>query len=140
MSSTGTSPNEALASVKYYQLNDSNVENFYDDWRMKTLMLADTKGFGDPFTETSVPIPSKADAEDPNATDQVKKMYKANKEANNLLIMSCSGIPLGLVSRAKGDARNALQRLDRKYAKKSVGSVMSLLKEFMNCKLEQTTR
>ncbi|MFM8621800.1 MAG: hypothetical protein ACKOB3_00220, partial [Holophagaceae bacterium] len=130
-----TSSYEAISSVKYYQLNDANADTFYDDWRLKTVTLAETKGFGDPFTTTTA-IPTEAEANASNATDEVKQMFKANREANNLLIMSCSGIALGLVSRAKGNAREALSKLDAKYARKSVGNVMLLLKEFMNCRLE----
>ncbi|MFM8622139.1 MAG: reverse transcriptase domain-containing protein, partial [Holophagaceae bacterium] len=135
-----TESKEAISSVRYYQLDDSNVETFFDDWRTKTLMLAEIKGFGSPFTDKDVAIPSQLEAEKSDASEAVKKMYKANKEANNLLVMSCSGIPLGLVRRAKGDAREALAFLDQKYAKKSITNVMSLIREWNNCRLESTSK
>ena len=123
---------QALTSIKCYHLGDSNAEKFYDDWRIKTLMLADTKGCKEPLTmgkDKTIPMTD-------GGTDEEKKLYKANKEANNLLTMSCTGVPLGLVIRAKGNARDALMKLDQKYAKKSSSNVMALLTEYANCKLE----
>jgi gag-polypeptide of LTR copia-type len=57
-----------------------------------------------------------------------------------IVMVSCSGIPLGLVQRARGDVRDALRRLDKKYAKRSTANLVSLLnKDFTNCKLQSTT-
>jgi hypothetical protein len=39
----------------------------------------------------------------------------------------------------KGDVRDAIRRLDKKYAKKSTANLMGLLKQFTSCKLESTS-
>ena len=79
---------EAFSSVKYYQLNDANVDGYYDDWRFKTLLLIGTKGWSAPFDMPDETIPTKEDAESSEATDDERKLYKANKEAHNLIAES----------------------------------------------------
>jgi hypothetical protein len=141
MTSNDDSPqHEAFSSVKYYQLNDANVESYYDDWRYKTVSLIETKGWSGPLDDPTIAIPTKSEAEATGASEAVKKLFKANREAHNLLAMSCTGIPLGLVRRSQGDVREALRRLDKKYARKSTTHLLGLIKEYNQCKLESTKR
>lgn len=70
-----------LSSVKFYALNDGNVHEFYDEWKFKTLALIRKKGWGVIFEDTSVAIPTEAEATAADATDEVKALYKANSEA-----------------------------------------------------------
>jgi Reverse transcriptase (RNA-dependent DNA polymerase)/gag-polypeptide of LTR copia-type/Zinc knuckle len=139
MTSKTDTMRESTSSIKYYQLNDENVEGYYDDWRYKTMLLIGTKGWSSPFDKPNEIVPSTADVEKETATEAMKKMFKENRESHNLIAMSCSGIPLGLVRRAKGDVRDAIRRLDKKYAKKSTANLMGLLKQFTSCKLESTS-
>eukprot|EP00980_Cylindrotheca_fusiformis_P009276 scaffold2027_cov100-Cylindrotheca_fusiformis.AAC.1 len=44
-----------------------------------------------------------------------EEFEKANVEAYDQILMGCSGIPLGLVKRAKGNAIEAIKNLDAKY-------------------------
>jgi hypothetical protein len=124
----------ATGNVKYYVLDDDTVDN-YDNWRFKMMLMFKNKGWNEPFANPTVAIPTEAEANDPNATDEQKKMYKANDEAYNLLGMACEGLPLGIIQRAKGNVRDAFAHLDKKYAKKNTSYLQELLMEFNNCKL-----
>jgi len=128
-----------LSSVKFYALNDGNVHEFYDEWKFKTLALIRKKGWGVIFEDTSVAIPTEAEATAADATDEVKALYKANSEAYDQILMGCSGVPLGLVRRGQGDARSALEYLDMKYSNKTEADLTQLLNAFTNCKLESIT-
>ena len=63
-------------------------------------------------------------------------MYKSNEEAYDQVLMECSGVPLGLVRRARGNVRNAIRFLDEKYAEQDESNLTQLLQEFTKCKLE----
>jgi hypothetical protein len=84
MASTKTTT--ATGNVKYYVLDDDTVDN-YDNWRFKMMLMFKNKGWNEPFGNPTVAIPTEAEANDPNATDEQKKMYKANDEAYNLFGM-----------------------------------------------------
>jgi hypothetical protein len=105
-----------MATVRYYSLNDDNAHSFYDEWKFKTLALIRKKGWGLIFDDASVTIPTAAEVSLDSATQAQKKVYKLNVEAYDQILMGCSGVPLGLVKRAKGNARDAISNLDVKYA------------------------
>jgi hypothetical protein len=128
-----------LSSVKYYQLKDSNAGDFYDEWRFKTMAIIRKKGWSTPFDDPNVVIPTRSRIGEATATDEEKSLFKANAEAYDQILMGCSGVPMGLVRRANGDARNAIKRLDEKYARQDSASLMELLQEFTGCKLESTS-
>ena len=75
----------------------------------------------------------------PLATEGQKSLHSDNTEAYDQILMGCSGIPLGLVKRAKGKARLAIETLDEKYAGAEDTDLTTLLNEFNGCKLEGTT-
>jgi hypothetical protein len=135
----GAGAQNGISSVKYYSLTDENVRKFYDEWRFKTMAFIRKKGWESPFAypKTSS-IPAKAQAEADSATDEVKEVYKSNLEAYDQVLMGCGGIPLGLVQRAKGDVRVAMELLDEKYAKNDVSNLTDLIQHFTTCKLEDT--
>ena len=81
-------------------------------------------------------IPTRSRIGEATATDEEKSLFKANAEAYDQILMGCSGVPMGLVRRrANGDARNAIKRLDKKYARQDSASLMELLQDFTGCKL-----
>ena len=69
-----------------------------------------------------------------------KKLFDANLEAYDQITMGCSGVPLGLVKRADGDARKAIELLDAKFARTSKANLTQTLAEFTNCKLADGER
>ncbi len=64
-----------------------------------------------------------------DASDLVKDMFKANEEAYNQVLMGCSGVPLGIVRRAKGNVRPAIELLDDKVAERDESNLTELLQE-----------
>ena len=71
-----------------------------------------------------------------NVTEKDKDLHRSNLEAYDQILMGCSRVPLGLVRWANGDARSAIEKLDKKYAKKSMKLLTETLTEFIKCKLE----
>eukprot|EP00980_Cylindrotheca_fusiformis_P008822 scaffold1883_cov79-Cylindrotheca_fusiformis.AAC.1 len=67
-----------------------------------------------------------------------EEFEKANVEAYDQILMGCSGIPLGLVKRAKGNAIEAIKNLDAKYAQEDESNLTGLIQLFTSCKLEDT--
>ena len=130
-------PNK-LSSVKYYVLNDENASKFFDEWKLKTMALIKKKGWSAPFDSPTTEIPSAEQANAENSTEEQRSMFKANNEAYDQILMGCSGIPLGLVRRAKGDSRKAMEALSKKYSETDEANLTELLQEFVNCKLEDT--
>jgi transposase InsO family protein len=128
-----------LSSVKYYELKDSNAGEFYDEWRFKTMAIIRKKGWSAPFDDPTAVIPTRSRIGEADATEEEKNLFKANAEAYDQFLMGCSGVPMGLVRRANGDARNAIKRLDEKYARQDSSNLMELLREFTSCKLESTS-
>jgi gag-polypeptide of LTR copia-type len=127
-----------VGSVKYYQLNNSNAGTFYDELRLKTMAIIRKKGWLGPF-KAGATIPTDDEVEATGATAEEKRLHKENAEAYDQILMGCSGIPLGLVRRAKGDAREAMRLLDEKYAEQHSAKLTELLRDFTNCKLESKT-
>ena len=73
------------------------------------------------------------------ASDEVKELFKSNEEAYyDQVLMGCSGVPLGIVRRARGNVRLAIELLDEKFAEKDESNLTELLQEFTGCKLEDT--
>ena len=127
-----------LSTVKYYVLNDDNAGTFYDEWRFKTLAIIRKKGWHSPFEDPVPQIPTLEEIRATGATEDQKRLYSANLEAYDQILMGCSGVPLGLVKRAHGNARNAIEKLDKKYARKSAEMLTESLTEFIECKLKST--
>lgn len=94
------------------------------------------KGWNRPFEfpEEAIPLSTPPDS----ANDATKAMFKANEEAYDQVLMGCSGVPLGIVRRAQGDVRLAIELLDEKFAEKDESNLTELLQEFTSCKLEST--
>ena len=128
-----------LSSVKFYALNNGNVHDFYDKWKFKTLVLIHKKGWGEIFEGKAMKIPTEAEASASDASDETKERLKKNAEAYNQILMGCSGVPLGLVKQAQGDARKALENLDMKYGNKTEANLTELLNMFTSCMLDLTT-
>lgn len=128
-----------LSSVKYYQLNNENAYEFYDEWWFKTFAIIRKRGWDAIFeVDPSTSTPTKAQAEEASATEAIKELYKSNNESYDQVLMGCSGTPLGLVQRAKGDVRDAIKRLASKFANENQSDLTSLINDFTNCKLEST--
>ena len=85
-----------LTSVKYYVLNDDNADEFYDEWRLKTIAIIRKKGWGSHLEDQAIVIPTQAQATSATATEGVKKVYKDNAEAYDQILMGGSGVPLGV--------------------------------------------
>ena len=131
-------PNK-IASVKYYALTNENARSFFDEWYLKTMAIINKKGWSAPFDDPTAEIPSAADVARADATEKSKSLYKANNEAYDQILMGCSGIPLGLVKRAKGNARKAMEALKKKYSMKDESNLTEMLNLFVQCKLKDTT-
>ncbi len=69
---------------------------------------------------------------------KVKEIFKANEEAYDQVLMGCIGVPLGIVRRAKGNVRLAIELLDEKFAERDECNLAELLQEFTSCKLDST--
>lgn len=123
-----------ITSVRYYRLSDNNARSFYDEWRFKTLAIIRKKGWDRPFRFPNEDIPESVPGS--SATAEEVEMYKANEEAYDQVLMGCSGVPLGLVRRARGNVRQAIKFLDEKYAEQDESNLTLLLQEFTRCKLE----
>jgi hypothetical protein len=136
----GSRHENGISSVKYYSLTDENVRKFYDEWRFKTMAIIRKKGWESPFAyDKTLPIPTRDEVEvDATATAKEKEIYKSNLEAYDQVLMGCSGIPLGIVQRAKGDVRVAIELLDEKYAQNDVSNLTDLIQRFTSCKLDDT--
>ena len=124
-----------LTSVKYYVLNDENASKFYDEWRLKTMAIIRKKGWSTHIEDPTVTIPSQAQATSSSATKEDKKTYQDNSEAYDQILMGCSGVPLGLVRRAGGNSRIALNNLDKKYGR-TKSDLTETLGEFTACRLK----
>ena len=73
-----------------------NEDASWHEWSVKTLSLAKTRGFKNAYIKDTDPC---SDAVYKTTdTDDVKKVYKMNDCAYQLLVMSCTGIAFGLVS------------------------------------------
>ena len=130
---------EKLTTLRYYPLDDKIADKSYDDWKYKTMSYFKKRGWFVPFDDPDVVIPSKSEATDPDATEEVKLLYKSNLEIYDQLVIACSGIPLGLIKRADGDAREAIRFLDMKYAKSTEEDLAEALTAFNSCKLKNKT-
>ena len=102
---SGEDDESKITSVRYYILKDDNAEEFYDEWKFKTLAIIRKKGWNAPF-ESGREIP---ESEEEATTEELKRNYTANAEAYDQILMGCSGVALGLVRRAKGSARTAIK-------------------------------
>jgi hypothetical protein len=135
MSNGDENPN-SIASIRYYRLTDENAKTFYDEWRLKTMAIIRKKGWFRPFEHPDEEIPTTTPAS--TASDEVKELFKSNEEAYDQVLMGCSGVPLGIVRRARGNVRLAFELLDEKFAEKDESNLTELLQEFTGCKLEDT--
>jgi hypothetical protein len=124
-----------LATVKYYVLNNENAYQFFDEWRFKTEAIIRKKGWSKAL-KPNVKIPTDEEMESGRLTAEEISLYEANTEAYDQIVMGCSGVPLGLVTRANGSARKAMENLSSKYAGSSKGDLTTLLTKFVRCKLE----
>ena len=135
MSNKEESADKKLSSVKYYILKNENAVDFYNEWKFKTMAIIWKNGWSNPFDDPTMKIPTKTKATGSSATESKKHLYKSNLEAYDQILMGCSGVLLGLVGVA-GDARKAINNLDKKYARKGKSQLTKTLLEFQQCKLE----
>ena len=75
----------------------------------------------------------------------VKKIYKNNNKAYQLLIMSCNGIAFGLVNQAKttdhedGNAYLAWKSLNDRYSPNATSDLIALSSQFNKCSLKSSS-
>ena len=91
----------AITLIWFYLLNDENARKFYVEFWFKTLTIIKMKGWNRPFEFLGETIPVIAPSE--SALAEEKELYKSNQEGYNQLVMNCSGTPLVIVQRAKGN-------------------------------------
>jgi hypothetical protein len=124
-----------MRALTFYPLDDKVAEKSYDDWKFKTMSLITKRGWTSVFDDLKAEIPTKEVAMGATATAKDKELYRSNLEIIDLLVIACEGVPLGLVKRADGDAREAFKLLDAKYARNSEEDLAEVLAEFGRCKL-----
>ena len=121
---------------------DGKAEN-WRTWKLKIMAKALIEGFRDVF-EGKVVVPDESEDIDVS-TDAGKKSMKyrnMNNKAYATLAMACDGVSFGCVERAitnklpSGDAGLAWKNLCTKYEPSTQMSLVSLKKEFAECKLE----
>jgi hypothetical protein len=95
-----------LADQKTRFIQFKNVRSEYKEWRAKTMAIANSKGC-DGVLKKQEEVLSSEDIQKPGVTDAQKKIYQANADAYNILVMSTTGVSFGLVSQA-GDAFKGL--------------------------------
>ena len=109
MSSSGTE------TSKFVVYSFSGTKEKFQEWKIKTLSLARVHKVHC-FLTTKETIPTEQEAENKGDTSKEYKTYKGNVKAYNLLVRSCTGIPLGLVESVKdGNAYEAWNKLLGKY-------------------------
>ena len=118
---------------------DGKIEN-WRVWKLKFLAKATHGGYKGAIDGTFV-IPDESDALDPDDVEATRNR-KANFLAYTALCLSCEGLAFGCVEKAQttalpsGDAALAWKNLCAKYEPTTQMSLVSLKKEFAQCRLE----
>jgi molybdopterin/thiamine biosynthesis adenylyltransferase len=97
---------EMSADDGVFKLNDKVATTLYTEWRAKAVGYHTEKEY-DVCLDTNDAISTKDGANAADATDEVKKLYEANKESLRYIETCCSGLPLKIADGA-ADLREAI--------------------------------
>ena len=86
----------ATESHKYVVYSFSGTKEKFQEWKIKTLSLARVQKI-QKYLTTEIVIPDEDAADAAAEGSNTRKTYDANVKAFDLLIRSCTGVPLGLV-------------------------------------------
>ena len=124
---------------KYVVYSFSGWKEKFQEWKIKTLSLSRVHKVSR-FLTSKVVLPTEAEAEAKGETSSEYKLYEGNVKAYDLLVRSCTGIPLGLVeSVTDGNAHEAWTKLLDKY-ESTKEDIQSLEESWSGCKLDNTSK
>ena len=109
-------------------------------WSMKTMMLANARGFHLTYTTKMSPCSDIIYAT--SATAEQKKIYEANDKAFQLLVLSCVNSAFGFICNARtqdlkdGDAFLAWNNLCERYAPQEMTNLVQLSTDYKLCTME----
>jgi hypothetical protein len=128
-----------LADQKTRFVQFKNVKSEYKEWRAKTMAIANSKGCDHVLKKLPEGLLTSKEVQKEGVTEAEKKLYQANADAYNILVMSTTGVSFGSVDHAK-DAFTAMTKLDMKWAPVDSNSLTQLQKDFTNCTLKNTKK
>ena len=133
MSASGTE------SSKFVVYSFSGSKEKFQEWKVKTLSLSRVHKVHRYLTQKLV-IPTEQEAENKGESSSEYKAYEGNVKAYDLLVRSCTGIPLGLIESVEsGNAFEAWEKLISKY-ETTKEDVQSLEERWNGCKLDGLTQ
>ena len=126
------------SSHKFIVYSFSGTKEKFQEWKVKTLSLARVHKVHRYFTQ-KLTIPSEQEAENKGENSDEYRTYEGNVRAFDLLVRSCTGVPLGLIESVQdGNAYEAWGKLIAKY-ETTKSDVQSLEEQWNACKLESTS-
>ena len=121
---------------KFIVYSFSGSKEKFQEWKVKTLSLARVHKVHRFLTQKTA-IPSEAAAEAKGDGSDEMKAFEGNVKAFDLLVRSCTGIPLGLIESVdSGNAYEAWNKLLSKYETKNQ-DIQSLEESWNSCKLNR---
>ena len=126
---------EVAGSSKFVVYTFSGDKEKFQEWKVKTLSLSRVHKVNNYLT-SKLTIPSDSEAEQKGEKSDEYKLWEGNIKAYDLLIQSCTGVPLGLIETVTdGNAHEAWLRSLGKYKTKKE-DVQSLEEDWNGCKLD----
>ena len=120
---------------KFIVYSFSGWKEKFQEWKVKTLSLSRVHKVHRYLMKKLV-IPTEQEAENKGDSSSEYKLYEGNVKAYDLLVRSCTGIPLGLVESVKsGNAYEAWEKLLSKY-ETTKEDVQALKESWNSCRLE----
>ena len=131
MSAVGSSSD----NQKFVVYSFSGSKEKFQEWKIKTLSLSRVHKVHR-FLTQKVALPTEQEAEVKGENSTEYKTYESNVKAYDLLVRSCTGVPLSLIESVEdGNAYEAWQKLLSKYETKKE-DVQALEESWNGCKLE----
>ena len=122
-------------SQKFVVYSFSGSKERFQEWKTKTLSLSRVHKVYKYLTTEIEDIPDEDEAEDWDSTSSEYKKYEKNVKADDLLVRSCTGTPLGLIEKVEeGNAHEAWKALLKEY-ETSDDDVHELEAKWIDCKL-----
>ena len=124
-----------MENSKFVVYSFSGSKEKFQEWKVKTLSLSRVHKVHRYLTQ-KMSIPTEQEAENKGESSSEYKTYEGNVKAYDLLVRSCTGIPLGLIESVEsGNAYEAWEKLLSKY-ETTKEDIQSLEEEWNSCKLD----
>ena len=122
-------------SHKFVVYSFSGTKKKFQEWNIKALSLARVQKV-QKYLTTVIQIPTESEADAAAEDSKTRKTYGRNVKAFDLLVRSCTGVPLGLVQSAEdGNAHLAWKALLKEY-EISDDDVQELEEKWSKCTLD----